>query len=363
MKTDTTRAVKDRVLIVDDTPDNVWILAEVLKEECTIMVARNGTAALEAAHGTPQPDLILLDVLMPGMDGYEVCRILKSTPPTQDIPVIFVTSQDESGHEEQGLTLGAADYIRKPFVPSLVRMRVSAQLELKRHRDNLSALVRERTRELELTQQFVINALATLAEWRDAQTGEHIRRTRSYVSILAEELRKAINLEEMQDGQFMETLPLIAPLHDIGKVCVPDSILLKPASLTAEEFEIMKQHTVCARNVLDTAAEEIGNNVFLRIARELSYSHHERWDGKGYPEGLNETEIPLVARIMAVADVYDALTSHRVYKLPMPHEEAVQIIQNGSGTQFDAQIVDAFLKRESEFRLIMKREKDTAVRM
>lgn len=352
MNTDKADMTKDRVLIVDDTPDNVWVLAEALKENCTLMVARNGEGALETANRTPQPDLILLDVLMPGMDGYEVCARLKNNPATSSIPIIFVTSQDDSGHEEKGLNLGAVDYIGKPFVPSLVRARVKAQLELKHHRDNLDKLVRERTRELEQTRQFIINALATLAEWRDPNTGEHVRRTRGYVEILSRELQKQKHYSEQLTDGFINNLCLIAQLHDIGKVCIPDSILQKPGPLTPEEFEIMKQHTVCARNVLDSASEETGSNHFLTTARELAYSHHERWDGTGYPDGLSGEGIPLVARIMAVADVYDALTSERVYKLAYTHAEAVRMITEGRGTQFDALVVDAFNTLEAQFASI-----------
>ncbi len=349
---------KGRILIVDDTPDNVWVLAEVLKEDHTIMVARNGASALEMAHRNPKPDVILLDVLMPGMDGYEVCHLLRSNEDTRDIPIIFVTSQDDTGHEEKGLALGAVDYIRKPFVPTLVKARVHAQLELKRHRDDLDDLVHERTRELELTQQFIINALATLAEWRDPNTGEHIRRTKSYVRIIAKELRKTEKYASFLTDEIVQILCLVAPLHDIGKVCVPDAILLKPGTLTADEFDIMKQHTICARDVLDSAGEEIGNIVFLRTAKELAYSHHERWDGKGYPEGTHREDIPLIAQIMSVADVYDALTSARVYKPAFSHEESVQLILGGRDTQFAPDVVDAFLKCASDFERVSQPSED-----
>ncbi|MDR1875442.1 MAG: response regulator [Synergistaceae bacterium] len=337
---------------MDDTPDNIWVLAEVLKEDYTIMVARDGRSALDVASRAQGPDVILLDVLMPEMDGYEVCSLLKKNEATRNIPVIFVTSQDDSGHEAMGLELGAVDYIGKPFVPSLVRARVCAQLELKRHRDDLEGLVRDRTRELEVTRQFIISALANLAEWRDASTGEHIHRTKSYVKIIAEELQPLLSGELTDD--LVRILCFVAPLHDIGKVCVPDAILQKPGRLTPEEYEVMKRHTTCARKVLDSAGDEIGGHIFLRAARELVYSHHERWDGGGYPEGISGDGIPLVARIMAVADVYDALISRRVYKPPFTHEEAVRLIFEGRGTQFDPNVVDAFMKRESDFAVIAR---------
>ncbi|MDR3264854.1 MAG: response regulator, partial [Synergistaceae bacterium] len=304
---------KKRILVVDDVADNLWLLGSILRDY-TIMIARNGPAALELAHRTPPPDMILLDILMPDMDGCEVCRRLKENPATRDIPVIFITSRQESRDEEKGLELGAVDYITKPVIPSLVRARVRTHLELKQHRDDLDALVRERTRKLELTQRFSINALATLAEWRDSDTGEHIYRTREYVRLLMNDLRKQAKFALFLTPQVMEILCWVAPLHDIGKVCVPDSILLKPEALTPEEFEIMKQHPVFARKALESAGEELENHVFLCLARDVACSHHEKWDGTGYPAGLAGEDIPIGARIMALADVYDALSSARVYK-------------------------------------------------
>lgn len=343
---------KSRVLIVDDTPENIWILLEALKDEHTLMVAKDGLSALRLALPPTSPDIILLDVVMPGMDGYEVCRRLKQDPRTNSIPILFVTSQSDTGNEAHGLDLGAMDYITKPFHPSLVKTRVHNQIELKRHRDRLDELVRERTSELALTQEVTIEAMATLAEWRDPETGGHIKRTQSYVRTLAECMRQQINFNEELDDNTIDLLYLSAPLHDVGKVSIPDAILLKPGRLSTEEFEEMKKHTIYGRNALAAAERKLGGDSFLRLAKEIAYSHHERWDGRGYPAGIGGKDIPLAARLMSVADVYDALVSKRVYKPALPHEEVCKIIASGSGTQFDPTVVDAFAQTKEVFNEI-----------
>ena len=349
---------KSRVLIVDDAPENIRILVESLKHAYTIMFASNGQGALTLAHNDPPPDIILLDVIMPDMSGYEVCRRLKDDPVTRDIPVIFVTSQSDEHDEAQGLELGAVDYISKPFRASLVMTRVANQLELKRHRDQLDELVHERTRELSLTKEVTIEALATLAEWRDPETGAHIKRTQNYVKALAEALRKNPAYADQFDDGTVELFYQSAPLHDVGKVGIPDSILLKPGALTDEEFEIMKTHTTRGRDALATAERKLGGNSFLRLAREIAFGHHERWDGKGYPQGLAGDATPLPARLMSVADVYDALISKRVYKPAMPHSEAFNIIMKSRGTQFDPTVVDVFASIQDEFQEIARRFAD-----
>jgi len=347
------------VLIVDDAPENIRILAETLKHEYIIMFARNGDAALRLAmESTPSPDIILLDVIMPGMDGYEVCRRLKENRHTRDIPVIFVTGQSEEVDEARGLDLGAVDYVGKPFKASLVKTRVANQLELKRHRDRLDALVRERTQELALTREVTIEAMATLAEWRDPETGAHIKRTQRYVHALAAYMAANPKYAPELDPNTVELLYLSAPLHDVGKVSIPDSILLKPDRLTDEEFTEMKRHTVRGRDALAAAERKLGGNSFLRLAREIAYGHHERWDGKGYPQGIAGEAIPLPARLMSIADVYDALTSRRVYKPALPHEEVANMIRQGRGGQFDPDVVDAFFQLQDEFLEIAQRFQD-----
>lgn len=336
---------RSRILVVDDAPENIRIIAESLKNNYTIMFALNGEAALKLARSATPPDIILLDVIMPGMNGYEVCRQLKKDTQTSNIPVIFVTAQSEFADEARGLHLGAVDYISKPFRTTLLINRVANQLELKRHRDRLDVLVHERTRELILTQEVTITALATLAEWRDPETGGHIKRTQNYVRTLAAHTQKF-------DSKALESLYLSAPLHDVGKISTPDAVLLKPTALTHEEFEEMKLHTVRGRDALAAAERKLGRNSFLMLAREIAYSHHERWDGKGYPCALKGEDIPLPARIMSLADVYDALVSKRVYKPAFEHSVACTIIHEGRGTQFDPMLVDAFLQLKDKFNKI-----------
>ena len=343
---------KTRVLIVDDTPENIQVLMETLKGEHALVAAKNGEKALRLAIADPQPDVILLDVMMPGMDGYEVCRQLKADVRTRNIPVLFITALSEEEDEARGLDLGAVDYITKPFRPILVRMRVRNQLELKKHRDNLDLLVRERTRELALTREVTIESLATLAEYRDPETGGHIKRTQNYVRALAQKVRTHPRFAPHLDDEVIELLYLSAPLHDVGKVGVRDSILLKPGKLDKAQFEEMKKHTIYGRDTLAMAEKKLGGNSFLRLAREIAYGHHERWDGRGYPQGLQGDAIPLAARIMTIADVYDALISRRVYKPPFPHPKSVSIIAGGKGTQFDPDLCAAFLDMTEDFRKI-----------
>ncbi len=343
---------RQKILVVDDTPANIHVLAEALRTDYIVVAATNGQKALQLAVKEPLPDIILLDVMMPGLDGYDVCARLKGDGATKNIPVIFVTALSEAVDEARGLGLGAVDYITKPINPSLVKARVRNQLELKRHRDHLQELVDERTRELKLTQEVTIEAMGALAEYRDPDTGGHIRRTQHYVRLLAMKLRQNPRFSSMLDDQTVELLYLSAPLHDIGKVGIRDSILLKPDKLTGEEFEEMKKHTDFGRDAIKSAEHRLGHDSFLRYAREIAETHHEKWNGSGYPRGLKQEEIPLSGRLMAVADVYDALISKRVYKPPFPHGEAVCGIVNGKGSHFDPDVVDAFVSVQEEFRTV-----------
>ena len=339
------------VLVVDDTETNIDILVETLSDTYDVSVAMDGESALEAVS-EDLPDLVLLDIMMPGMDGYEVCRRLKADDATRSIPVIFLTAMTEEQDEAKGLALGAVDYITKPFSPDLVKARVDNQLELKRHRDHLEELVRARTRELELTQEVTIESMAALAEYRDPETGGHIRRTKHYVRALAQYLSQNSKFAGLLDRDTIEMLYKSAPLHDIGKVGIEDRILLKQGRLSNDEFAEMKKHTRFGHDAIAVAEKKLGRNSFLRIAREIAYTHQEKWDGTGYPQGLSGEEIPLSGRLMAVADVYDALISRRVYKPPMPHSKAVAIIEEGRGVHFDPDVVDAFLAISDEFRQI-----------
>lgn len=343
--------LKPSVLVVDDVVENIDILVETLSQDFEISVATSGSSALELV-ADEQPDIILLDVMMPGMSGHEVCKALKSDEVTKGIPVVFVTALSEEIDEAKGLALGAIDYITKPFSPDLVKARVQIHLALKQYRDHLEEMVSERTRQLELTQEAAIEVLCTLAEYRDPETGGHIRRTQHYVRALALQLQSHPKFHDELDDTTIEMLFRSAPLHDVGKVAIPDGILLKPGRLTPEEWHEMQKHVCVGRDAIASQERKLGANSFLRIAKEIAAGHHEKWDGTGYPDGLKGEEIPVPARMMAIADVYDALISKRVYKPPFEHMKAVQIIREGSGTQFDPDMVDAFLVIEETFRRI-----------
>lgn len=350
------------VLVVDDVPENIAIAISVLKSTYKVQTAIDGESALDLVIGARRkPDLILLDIQMPGIDGYEVCRRIKSDPQCSGIPVIFLTSLADHLDEARGFMVGAVDYIHKPFSPAIVQVRVATHLSLKDARDQLEdqnhlleERVRERTREIALVQGVTIGAMASLAEARDNETGNHINRTQRYIESLAHSLCKQPRFAAELTPDVIESLFRSAPLHDIGKVGVPDRILLKPGSLDAGEFEIMKTHATIGAVAIARAERQLGstNNSFLRYAREIALYHHERWDGHGYPEGLAGDAIPVSARLMALADVYDALISKRVYKPAFSHEKAVTIIQEGRGRHFDPDIVDKFVAIQDEFQRI-----------
>ena len=340
-----------RILVVDDIEPNVEILVDMLEDDYMVDVAMDGTAALKQVESKP-PDLILLDIMMPGINGYEVCRRLKSDTKTAGIPVIFLTALSDEADEAKGLALGAVDYIIKPFNRELVKARVRNHLDLKNHRDHLEKLVKERTVELEKTQEVTIEALSVLAEYRDPETGGHIKRTQNYVKVLAEKVKHHPSYNHYLNDQTIDLLYQSAPLHDVGKVGIPDNILLKPDKLTTKEFEVMKRHTIIGRETIRRAEEKLGDESFLTYAREIAEFHQEKWDGTGYPHGLKGEEIPISGRIMALADVYDALISKRVYKPPFPHKKAVEIILEGKGNHFDPLLVDAFVELQEQFREI-----------
>jgi putative two-component system response regulator len=359
--------VKPTILVVDDTPDNLALMRELLKDDYQVKLANGGERALALAAQTPHPDLILLDIMMPGMDGYEVCQQLKSRASTQNIPVVFLTAKTAVEDERKGLEIGAVDYITKPISPPIVLARVKIHLALKAHADFLSdksdfleAEVTKRTREVVAIQDVTILAMASLAETRDSDTGNHIRRTQFYVKALAQHLSRNPKFSAQLTDSFILRLFKSAPLHDIGKVGIPDRILLKPGRFEPKEFEIMKTHTTLGRDAIEHAEKQLGMSVdFLSMAKEIALSHQEKWDGTGYPQGLAREVIPLSARLMAVADVYDALISRRVYKESMPHEKAVAIMQAGRGTHFDPDIADAFVALQDEFQKIAARFADS----
>jgi len=351
------------ILVVDDTPQNLSLMSDLLENDYKVKVAAGGVRALKIARSEAPPDLILLDIMMPDMDGYEVCRQLKADPATSSIPVIFLTAKTETQDEQLGLGLGAVDYITKPISPPIVLARVQTHLTLKASADFLrdknlflEQEVARRTLEIRDIQDVTILTMASLAETRDNETGNHILRTKFYVQALAQKLQHHPRFSAYLSDTMIELLLKSAPLHDIGKVGIPDRILLKPGKLEADEFEIMKTHTTQGRDAIESAERRLGKNVpFLHCAKEIAYSHQEKWDGSGYPQGLAEDAIPISARLMAVADVYDALISRRVYKPAFTHEKAVAIMAEGRGRHFDPDIVDAFVAIQEECRTIAAR--------
>ena len=357
---------KPTILVVDDTPDNLTLMAALLKDDYRVKVAHNGERALRLAQGSDPPALVLLDIMMPGMDGYEVCRRLKADPVTESIPIIFLTARSEAEDETRGLSMGAVDYIVKPISPPVVMARIRTQLMLKSasdflrgKSDLLESEVARRTAEIQDLQDAMVLSMASLAETRDNETGNHLRRTQHYVKRLAQQLRLNPRFADELDDRCIELLFKSAPLHDIGKVGIPDSILLKPSRLDPDEFEIMKTHTTLGRDAIVHAEQALGHEVpFLRFAKEIALSHQEKWDGSGYPEALVGDAIPLSARLMALADVYDALISKRVYKPAFSHEDSVRMILEGSGTHFDPDVAQAFEAVQEDFRQIAARYRD-----
>lgn len=362
-------ASRKTLLVVDDTPENLTILGEILMPHYRVRVASSGMRALEAAVSEPRPDLVLLDVMMPEMDGYEVISHLQSDKRTADLPVIFVTALDTTEDEAHGLALGAVDYITKPVRPAIVLARVRGQLDLKEARDRmrdenawLEHEVERRMHQNQLIQDVSMRALASLAELRDEETGNHILRTQGYVQVLAEALAATPHYAALLTQERVEAYTKAAPLHDIGKVAIPDHILRKPGRHTPEEWAIMKTHAAIGADaiwrVLSDRAEDREALDFLYVAMDIARHHHERWDGTGYPEGLAGESIPLAARLMALADVFDALISARVYKPAMSLDQATAIIVEGRGHHFDPDIVDAFLSRIDRFADIAARHAD-----
>ncbi|GEC95508.1 MAG: hypothetical protein RLZZ220_2768 [Pseudomonadota bacterium] len=358
--------IKPTLLAVDDTADNLALLNDLLSKQYKVKLANSGAKALKIAAAAPPPDLILLDIMMPGMDGYEVCRQLKLQAATRDIPVIFLTACADAEAERAGLEAGAVDYVTKPFNPPVLLARVKTHLALKAQADFLrdksaflEAEVDKRTREIRAIQDVTIHTLASLAETRDSETGNHIRRTQFYVKALARRLCENPGLAAILTPRYIEMLFKSAPLHDIGKVGIPDSILLKPGRLSPEEFEIMKTHTTLGRQAIEHAEQLLGMQVdFLSMSKDIAQSHQEKWDGSGYPQQLAGDAIPLSARLMALADVYDALISRRIYKPAMSHAQAAEIIVAGRGQHFDPDVVDAFLAIQDEFQAIARRFSD-----
>ncbi len=314
--------------------------------------AREAIAVIEELR----PDAILLDAVMPGMDGYEACRNLRKIKSLHSVPIIFVSGTHEPFEKVRAFRSGAVDFLTKPFHFDEIRARITTHLRLgllqrrtQKYAEELGQLVEEKVREISESQMALIFAMAKLSESRDGETGRHMERIQEFCRLLATRLKEKPKFTEEIDESFLSNLICASPLHDIGKVGIADAILLKPGRLTAEEFEIMKGHSAIGADTLEAVREKYPGNEFVRMGIEIARSHHERWDGSGYPDGLAGTEIPLSARIMGLADVYDALRSRRQYKEPFPHEKAVAIIRQEKGTHFDPDVADSFLENHMRF--------------
>lgn len=350
---------KASILIVDDNAANLRLLAGMLKEKnYVIRPVSSGALALQVAHKLP-PDLILLDINMPGMNGFEVCKCLKSDEQLKEIPVIFISAMNETTDKVKAFSMGGVDYITKPFQFDEVIARVETHLhirrltqELEKHNSQLEEMVQQQVKEISDSQIATIIAMAKLSEYRDDDTGHHLDRIQIFCKLLAAGLSEKPGYNKTINQEYMKDIYLASSLHDIGKVGIRDSILLKPGKLTKDEFEEMKQHTIIGARALCAVSNSYPKNAFVNMGIAVALFHHEKWDGSGYPYGIAGKNIPTCARIMAVADVYDALRSRRVYKPAFSHEKSREIIISESGTRFDPMLVEIFLEKEAEFREI-----------
>ena len=349
---------KKTVLVVDDNPANLRIIITSLKDDYRLIPFTSGKDAHEFFNKGRRCDLILLDVDMPEMNGFETIKLFKHNPDLRDIPVIFLTGLLDPSNEMEGLSLGAVDYIRKPFSPPLIKKRIDMYIALEEYNRHLGDLVKRKTTTIEKLSDVTIFTIVTMVGSRDHETGGHINRTSNYVVVLAEQLVRAGLFTRELTKANIDMLKRSAPLHDIGKVGIDDKILKKPDKLAPEEFNAMKEHTIIGGSALGEARQMMDEPSFLDIASVLALCHHEKWDGSGYPRGLKGEDIPLFARIMAIADVYDALISVRPYKKAFSHEEAVSIMMQGSGTHFDPRLTEAFEAVHEEFNAIARRFAD-----
>ena len=339
------------ILVVDDMDINVMMLEEILKDDYTIVTANNGKEALDKLRTSAVlPKIILLDVMMPEMDGRQMFELMKADSAFKRLPVIFITAENDS--ESELLAAGAVDFINKPFLPEIVKLRVKNQIELKNYSDSLEEMVAEKTAEATQTLDNALQGLANVIEHRDLESGEHVKRTQLYVNSLCDYLiisgsPYAQEVLDLKPNVIMKAMAL----HDVGKIAIPDRILLKPGRLDPDEYEIMKTHTTRGKEIIAELGD-VHSSLYLRHCEDICYGHHERWDGKGYPRQLKEAEIPLPARLAAVADVYDALVCARCYKAAFPYSEAIKIITEGSATQFDPVLTGAVEHIQGRFQEI-----------
>ena len=358
------KSKKELILLVDDNPANLRLGKNVLAKKYAVATAPSAEKMFGLLENN-SPEMILLDVDMPEMTGYDAIKILKANPETKDIPVIFLTIMSQINNELAGLSLGAIDYITKPFQPQLLLKRIEIHLLVETHRKtlekqaeelkdfnkNLQKMVEEKTRNVFDLQNALLKTMAELVESRDDITGGHIDRTQYIIKVILEEMKRLNVYQEETEGWDMNLLLSSCQLHDVGKIAINDNILRKPGKLDDKEVEEMKKHALFGEQIIEKIESLVKESDFLKHAKIFAGTHHEKWDGTGYPHGLKGIEIPLLGRIMAIADVYDALISIRPYKKALTHEESVKIIVEGSGTQFDPVLVEIFTKVADQFRV------------
>lgn len=341
------------ILVVDDSRLNLVIAQDLLSEEYHVATVNSGEKAFQYLKEN-EPDLVLLDIQMPGMDGFEVMRRLQESKEWHKIPVIFLTADRTEKTEETCFQMGAMDYIGKPFVPAIMLQRVRRTMELQGYRKSLEHMVEQQLQRITQLQQDIIIAMANLIESRDGTTGEHVKRTSAYVNLLVKKLQEKGLYKDILTSTYIDYLKKAAPLHDIGKLTVPDRILQKPGSLTKEEYDLIKLHAKAGGRLIEENMNRIVDKEFVEIAQDMAAFHHEKWNGCGYPNGLKGEEIPLSARILALADVFDALVSERQYKKGMDLEQAFAIMEKERGNSFDPALLDVFLESKEEFGDLMK---------
>lgn len=348
---------KPSIVIIDDSRLKRMFLIDTLKGNFSIHAFESGAAAMPHLAGL-QPQCILLDIEMPVENGFQVLEKIKADPELATIPVIFITSSSDKDLERRGLENGAVDFVGNQLSPEVIHSRVSHHVELYGYRCHLEEKVRENMQTIQELQDAIMVALSDLVECRDSNTAGHAQRTYDYVERLIQQMLEDGSYKDELNQNYVRDIIRASPLHDIGKVGVADAILNKPGRLNEEEFAIMKRHTVFGATAIHRAMRGLHDRSFLSVLRDISFSHHEKWDGTGYPLGLQGTSIPLCGRIMAIPDVYDALVSRRPYKEPMPHTKAVQIIAEGSGTHFDPLVCEAFLRCQADFETISHRHRE-----
>lgn len=357
-----TTVAAPRIMVVDDTPQNLRLLENLLVERgYRVFALPSGEMALRAAAKSP-PDLVLLDIDMPGLNGFEVCQKFKADRRLVEIPIIFISALCDTADKVRAFEVGGVDYVTKPIKFDEVAARVATHLKIRAlqasledHNRHLQEIVAAQVKKISESQMATIFALAKLAENRDTDTGEHLERVQEYCRVLALGLQQSSCYSPVISDEFVADICQASPLHDIGKVAIPDHVLLKPGRLSQEEFEVMKAHAAIGAQTLMAVLARYPENAFVRMGIDIARSHHERWDGKGYPEGLAGADIPLAARLMAVVDVYDAFRSDRCYRRGLDHEATRTIVLEGRGTQFDPMITDKFLELEEAFREIFAR--------